>query len=71
MGEALYDTLLTREEGVMAIVAINDDMFTEDVIADPYAYYGRLIRRPRPLEREVCPVGHHPARRRGVDDPAS
>src|SRR5947207_9688592 len=26
----------------MAIAAINDDMFTEDVIADPYAYYGRL-----------------------------
>jgi hypothetical protein len=42
MGEALYDTLLTREEGVMAIVAINDDMFAEDVIADPYGYYGRL-----------------------------
>jgi len=26
----------------MAIAAINDDMFSEDVIADPYAYYGRL-----------------------------
>ena len=26
----------------MAIAAIHDDMFTEDVIADPYAYYGRL-----------------------------
>jgi len=26
----------------MAITAINDDMFTEDVIADPYTYYGRL-----------------------------
>jgi cytochrome P450 len=26
----------------MAIVAINDDMFTADAIADPYAYYGRL-----------------------------
>lgn len=26
----------------MAMTAINDDMFTEDVIADPYAYYGRL-----------------------------
>jgi len=26
----------------MAIVAINEDMFTDDVIADPYAYYGRL-----------------------------
>jgi cytochrome P450 len=26
----------------MAFAAINDDMFTEDVIADPYAYYGRL-----------------------------
>ena len=26
----------------MAMVAINDDMFTEDVIADPYPYYGRL-----------------------------
>ncbi len=22
--------------------AINEDMFTPDVIADPYAYYGRL-----------------------------
>lgn len=26
----------------MAMAAINDDMFTEDVIADPYTYYGRL-----------------------------
>src|SRR5262245_64399811 len=26
----------------MATVAINDDMFTADVIADPYSYYGRL-----------------------------
>ena len=26
----------------MAIAAINDDMFSEDVIVDPYAYYGRL-----------------------------
>lgn len=26
----------------MAMVAINDDMFTADVIADPYTYYGRL-----------------------------
>src|SRR5919202_1987201 len=26
----------------MAMVAVNDDMFTDDVIADPYAYYGRL-----------------------------
>lgn len=26
----------------MAITAINDDMFTEDAIADPYTYYGRL-----------------------------
>lgn len=26
----------------MAMAVINDDMFTEDVIADPYAYYGRL-----------------------------
>ncbi len=26
----------------MAITAINDDMFTADAIADPYAYYGRL-----------------------------
>lgn len=26
----------------MVFAAINDDMFTEDVIADPYAYYGRL-----------------------------
>src|SRR5882724_469250 len=26
----------------MAITAINDNMFTEDAIADPYAYYGRL-----------------------------
>jgi len=26
----------------MAIAAINDDMFAEDVIVDPYAYYGRL-----------------------------
>jgi cytochrome P450 len=27
---------------VMAIDAMNDDMFTPEVIADPYAYYGRL-----------------------------
>lgn len=26
----------------MVMTAINDDMFTEDVIADPYTYYGRL-----------------------------
>jgi cytochrome P450 len=26
----------------MAMTAIDDDMFTEDVIADPYTYYGRL-----------------------------
>src|SRR4029078_4232714 len=26
----------------MAIAAINDNMFSEDVISDPYAYYGRL-----------------------------
>jgi cytochrome P450 len=26
----------------MAMVAINDDMFTADAIADPYTYYGRL-----------------------------
>jgi cytochrome P450 len=26
----------------MAMVAINDDMFTADAIADPYVYYGRL-----------------------------
>jgi cytochrome P450 len=26
----------------MAMTAINDDMFTEDVIADPYTYYGCL-----------------------------
>src|SRR5438132_8533501 len=32
----------------MAITAINDNMFTEDAIADPYAYYGRV--------REEAPV---------------
>ena len=26
----------------MVMTAISDDMFTEDVIADPYGYYGRL-----------------------------
>ena len=26
----------------MAMVAVHDDMFTDDVIADPYTYYGRL-----------------------------
>ena len=26
----------------MTIMAINDDMFTADAIADPYTYYGRL-----------------------------
>jgi len=41
-GGWLFDKLLTGEDGVMAITAINDDMFTEDVIADPYTYYGRL-----------------------------
>src|SRR5205814_5704619 len=38
----LFAKLLTGEDGVMAMAAINDDMFTEDVIADPYTYYGRL-----------------------------
>ena len=33
----------------MAIAAINDDMFTEDVIADPYAYYGRLRKKTRSI----------------------
>src|SRR4051794_16698754 len=33
----------TQEGGYMSIAtAIPDDMFTPDVIADPYAYYGRL-----------------------------
>jgi hypothetical protein len=32
----------------MAMVAVHDDMFTDDVIADPYTYYGRL--------REEAPV---------------
>ncbi len=36
------DNVLTGEEGVMAMSVINDDMFAEDAIADPYAYYGRL-----------------------------
>ena len=31
----------------MAFAAINDNMFTEDVIADPYAYYGRPYYRAR------------------------
>src|SRR5256886_15228893 len=26
----------------MAMVAVHDDMFTDDVITDPYPYYGRL-----------------------------
>jgi len=26
----------------MAMVAVHDDMFTDDVMADPYTYYGRL-----------------------------
>jgi len=26
----------------MAMVTMHDDMFTDDVIADPYTYYGRL-----------------------------
>lgn len=34
--------VLTGEEGAMAMSVINDDMFAEDAIADPYAYYGRL-----------------------------
>src|SRR6266704_2902410 len=42
IGGWLFDKLLTGEDGVMAMAAINDDMFTEDVIADPYTYYGRL-----------------------------
>ena len=29
-------------EGEHCIYAIHDDMFTADVIADPYPYYGRL-----------------------------
>src|SRR5262252_255983 len=31
-----------RGREVMAMRAVNDDMFTDDVIADPYTYYGRL-----------------------------
>ena len=26
----------------MAMVTMHDDMFTDDVIADPYTYYGHL-----------------------------
>ena len=47
----------------MAIAAMNEDMFTEDVIADPYAYYGRL-REDDPVHwnTQVCSVGDHPSR---------
>src|SRR5262249_31537356 len=34
--------LTDRGGEVMAMVTLHDDMFTEDVIADPYTYYGRL-----------------------------
>src|SRR5437899_3549287 len=34
--------LTDRGGEVMAMVAMHDDMFTKDVIADPYTYYGRL-----------------------------
>src|SRR5712691_11748548 len=34
--------LTDRGGEVMATVAVHDDMFTDDVIADPSTYYGRL-----------------------------
>ena len=42
--------------------AVRDDMFTPDVIADPYGYYGRLRDEdPGTLERHLCAMGHHAA----------
>jgi cytochrome P450 len=42
MREIAVQPLPDRGREVMALVAMNDDMFTKDVIADPYTYYGRL-----------------------------
>ncbi len=42
-------------------IQIQDDMFTPDVIADPYAYYGR-IPTVGALERDLRAMGRHPPR---------
>jgi hypothetical protein len=36
--------------------AIHDDIFTPDVIADPYAYYGRLRDEAPVFGRWDCPT---------------
>src|SRR4030095_3874813 len=50
-GEHAGPHLTDRGGEVMATMVIHDDMFTDDVIADPYAYYGHL--------REEDPVHLH------------
>ena len=54
----------------MAQVANHDDMFTPGVIADPYAYYGRLRDEdPVHWNELLRSLGHHPPCGCGVDDP--
>ena len=57
---------------MLNVVPVPDNMFAPDVIADPYAYYGRL--------RDIDPVHwnetyalwvDHPLRRPGLADPSS
>ena len=37
--------------------AIPDDMFTPDVIADPYAYYGRIATKTRSIGTSLMHCG--------------
>src|SRR6266481_9580436 len=39
---AFAGTTRTQRGGRIMVIAVQDDMFTPDVIADPYAYYGPL-----------------------------
>src|ERR1043166_10123264 len=42
VGEHAGPHLTDRGEEVMAMVAVNDDLFTRAVTDDPYTYFGRL-----------------------------
>ena len=53
-------------------IGLQDDMFTPDVIADPYAYYGRLRDEDPVHWNETYELWvDHPPRRPGLADPAS
>jgi hypothetical protein len=49
------------------VTAIRDDMFTPDVIADPYTYYGRL-RAEDPVHDEIEAKGRMDVIRDLADD---